>query len=126
MSDEETKNPEPAAANPDAGDTGSPAVTVNPVALDEILPPVDGAKGGGMPNGANLDLVMDVAVPVTVCIGSVRKTIAEILTLTDGQVIDIGRTAGEPVDLLVNGKLIARGEVVVVDDNYGLKVTELV
>ena len=53
-------------------------------------------------------------------------TIGEILSLTDGQVIDLERAAGDPVDLLVNGKLIARGEVVVVDEHYGLRISRIV
>ncbi len=76
--------------------------------------------------GNNLGLILDVEVPVTVVLGSVRKSLAEVLSLCEGQVIELDRVAGEPVDLLVNGKLVARGEVVVVDERYGLRVSQIV
>ncbi|HYC76857.1 MAG TPA: flagellar motor switch protein FliN [Planctomycetota bacterium] len=78
------------------------------------------------PSGANLDIILDVTVPVTVSIGSVGKTVSEILALTPGQVIDLDRAAGDPVDLFVHDRLVARGEVVVVGDRYGFRVTEIV
>jgi flagellar motor switch protein FliN/FliY len=74
---------------------------------------------------SNLDLILDVTVPVTVSIGSVRKAISEILALAPGQVIELDRAAGDPVDLFVNERLVARGEVVVVGDRYGFRVTEI-
>ena len=74
---------------------------------------------------ANLDLVLDVSVPVTVSIGTVEKKISEIVSLVPGQVIELERAAGEPVDLYVNDRLVARGEVVVVGDRYGFRVTEI-
>ena len=74
----------------------------------------------------NLDMILDGAVPVTVCVGSVKKKISEILAMTPGHVLDLNRFAGDPVDLVVNGMLIARGEVVVVDDRYGMRITEIV
>ena len=96
---------------------------VNAVTFDE-LPPLRPTFAGGGAN--NLGLILDVNVPVTVSIGTVRKTIAEILALGPGHVVKLDRLAGEPVDLEVNGKLIARGEVVVVDEKYGIRITEIV
>ncbi len=105
-------------------------VEVNPAAFEELL-----SNGGGSetpprdPSGeglVNLDMILDVSVPVTVCVGSVKKKISEILAMTPGHVLDLNRFAGDPVDLVVNGMLIARGEVVVVDDHYGMRITEIV
>lgn len=73
-----------------------------------------------------LELLRDVAMEVTAQIGSTRMTVSELLSLTDGAVIELDRAAGAPADLLVNGHLIARGEVVVIDENFGLRITEIV
>jgi flagellar motor switch protein FliN len=67
-----------------------------------------------------------VPVDLAVELGRTRMTIAETLALAPGSIVTLQRMAGEPVDLLVNGRPIARGEVVVVDDEFGLRVTELV
>lgn len=74
----------------------------------------------------NFDLIMDVPVRVTVRLGQAFKTIGEILNLSPGSVIELDKMAGDPVDILVNGKLIARGEVVVIDENFGVRVTEII
>ena len=73
----------------------------------------------------NIDLIMDVPLQVTVVLGKSKKSIKEILDLNMGSVIVLDRLAGEAVDVLVNGKLFARGEVVVIDDNYGVRITEI-
>jgi flagellar motor switch protein FliN/FliY len=73
-----------------------------------------------------MELLRDVAMDVTAQIGSTRMTVNELLTLADGTVIELDRSAGAPADLLVNGHLIARGEVVVIDENFGLRITEIV
>ena len=74
----------------------------------------------------NLDLVVDIPVRITVELGRTRKTIGEVLALGPGSVVELNKMAGEPVDVLVNGKLIARGEVVVIDESFGIRVTEVV
>lgn len=74
----------------------------------------------------NLDVVLDVRVEVTVQLGSAELPMREIVELTPGSVIQLRQQAKDPVGLLVNGKLVAYGEVVVVEDNFGIKVTELV
>ena len=76
--------------------------------------------------GADLARLHDVPVELTVEIGRTRMTIGETLALGPGSIITLNRLAGEPVDLLVNGKPIARGEVVVIDEEFGLRVTEVV
>jgi flagellar motor switch protein FliN/FliY len=73
----------------------------------------------------NLELLLDVELPATLRFGQKQMRLSEILQLSAGAVIDLDREVQEPVELLVDGKLIARGEAVIVDGNYGLRVTEL-
>ena len=73
----------------------------------------------------NIGLIMDVTLQVSVELGRTRKKIKDILEMGPGYVIQLDKMAGEPVDLLVNGKLIAKGEVVVIDENYGLRITTI-
>jgi len=73
----------------------------------------------------NLDLLMDVQLEVTLCFGSRTLLLREILDLNPGSVIDLDRTVQEPVDMLLDGRVVARGEVVVVGGNYGLRVTQV-
>jgi flagellar motor switch protein FliN/FliY len=73
-----------------------------------------------------LDLLHDVEMEVTAEIGRTRMSVRELLSLTPGGIVELDRAAGAPADLLVNGKLIARGEVVVIDENFGIRVTEIV
>ncbi len=74
----------------------------------------------------NISLIMDVPLDVSVELGKTRKTIKEVLELQQGSIIQLDKMAGEPVDLLVNGKLIAKGEVVVIDENYGIRITTII
>ncbi len=82
---------------------------------------------GGIPllNG-NIDLLMDVPLNVTVEIGKTRKKMRDIMEFAQGTIIDLEKQAGAPVDVVVNGQLIARGDVVVIDDNFGVRITEIV
>jgi flagellar motor switch protein FliN len=73
----------------------------------------------------NLDLVLDVPVTLTAELGGCNLPMGEVLQLNVGSVVQLDKLASEPVDLLVNGKLIARGEVVVLEDRFGIKITEL-
>lgn len=75
---------------------------------------------------ANIGLIMDVPLQVTVELGRTRKLIREILDLGPGSVVELDKLAGEPVDILANGKLIAKGEVVVIDENFGVRITEII
>lgn len=77
-------------------------------------------------SGGSLNLILDVPLQVTVELGQCKKSIKEILAFNIGSVIVLNKLAGEMVDVLVNGKLFARGEVVVIDDNYGVRVTEII
>jgi flagellar motor switch protein FliN/FliY len=76
--------------------------------------------------GADLSRLHDVPVELAVEIGRTRMTIGQTLELRPGSVVSLNRLAGEPVDLLINGKPIARGEVVVIDEEFGLRVTDVV
>jgi flagellar motor switch protein FliN/FliY len=97
------------------------AAAVSRAGFEDMAPTASAAVA----DFGNLNLVLDVTVPITVSIGSVRKKISEILALGPGQVIELDRAAGDPVDLFVNDRLVARGEVVVVGDRYGFRVTEI-
>ena len=83
-----------------------------------------GAVAEGGPD-ADLTRLHDVPVELTVEIGRTRMTIGETLGLGPGAIVSLNRLAGEPVDLLVNGTPIARGEVVVIDEEFGLRITEV-
>ncbi len=73
----------------------------------------------------NIDLLMDVDLPVSIELGKTRMKIADILALGPGSVVELDKLVGEPVDLLVNQKCVARGEVVVVEESFGLRITQL-
>jgi len=77
-------------------------------------------------DSANIEVLMHVPLQVTAELGTCNMSVAEILKLGAGSIIELDRLAGGPVDLLVNDKLIARGEVVAVDDNFGVRITELI
>ncbi|HVE26173.1 MAG TPA: flagellar motor switch protein FliN [Sporichthya sp.] len=106
------------------------------VVAEAVVEPVPGAviprqtaarsAGGAIASGAGLDLLRDVVMEVTVELGRTRMTISELLSLAAGAVVELDRAAGSPADLLVNGTLLARGEVVVVDEDFGIRITEIV
>ncbi len=74
----------------------------------------------------NIDLIMDVPLEVTVELGRASKSISEILDFAPGTIIELNRIAGEPIDVLVNGKFVAKGEVVVIEESFGVRITEIV
>lgn len=81
----------------------------------------DGARAD-----VNLDLVLDVQVDISLRVGSTRLSIRDLVSLVEGSVVALDRTAGEPMDVLVNGTMIAHGEIVIVDDQYGVRLTDVV
>ena len=83
-----------------------------------------GGGGGSIP--PNLERLMDVSLTVTIELGRTRETIETVMEYGDQSLIELDRTVGEPVDVLVNGELFARGEVVTVSENFGVRITELV
>ncbi|MCM8901207.1 flagellar motor switch phosphatase FliY [Caldicoprobacter algeriensis] len=95
-------------------------INVQPVSFQPLEEkPTSGGK-------SNLDLILDVPLQVSVELGRTRKLVKEILELTTGSVIELDKMAGEPVDVLVNGKVIAKGEVVVIDDSFGVRITDII
>lgn len=82
------------------------------------------APGAGAP--ANIDLIMDVALEVTVELGRTKKSISEVLDFAPGTIIELDKVAGEPVEVFVNRKLVARGEVVVIEESFGVRITEII
>lgn len=90
--------------------------------LEQLVP----VPGLGTPMAGDLSPLADVPVELAVEIGRSRMTIAETLALAPGSIVTLDRLAGEPVDLLVNGRTIARGEVVVIGEEFGFRVTQVV
>ncbi len=74
----------------------------------------------------NLDMLLDIPLQVTVELGRTKRSVKEILELSSGSIIELDKLAGEPVDILVNNRLVAQGEVVVIDENFGVRVTDIV
>ena len=81
---------------------------------------------GAMVSQENIGLIMDVPLEVTVELGRTTKSIADILDFAPGTIIELNRIAGEPIDVLVNGKFVAKGEVVVIEESFGIRVTEII
>ena len=81
---------------------------------------------GAMQSQENISLIKDVPLEVTVELGRTSKVISDILDFSPGTIIELDKIAGEPVDVLVNGKLVAKGEVVVIEENFGVRVTEII
>jgi flagellar motor switch protein FliN/FliY len=98
-----------------------PNADVKPAEFPDLA---DAAKN--TPAAPNLDLVRDIHVTLTVELGRTEMVINDILALTPGKVIELDRLAGEPLDILVNGTLLAKGEVVVVDENFGIRLTAII
>ncbi len=113
---------EPITADPAAEAVAAPVV--EPAAAPEPFVPAFGTGPAAVvPRG--LELLHGVDMEVTVELGRTRMTVRDLLALTPGAVLELDRAAGSPADLLVNGRLVARGEVVVVDEDFGLRVTEI-
>jgi flagellar motor switch protein FliN/FliY len=82
--------------------------------------------GAGASDSTRLDLILDVTLPVTVELGRARMQIQEVLKLVPGSVIELEKLAGDPVDLYINDRPIAKGEVVIIDENFGIRITSIV
>lgn len=126
---------EQSAATPAAPAQAAPAAPAAPApapapakpaaqsAAQSVFKPLAGATAGA---GTDIDLIMDVPVQLTVELGRTRLTIKNLLQLGQGSVVELDGLAGEPMDIFVNGYLIAQGEVVVVEDKYGIRLTDII
>jgi flagellar motor switch protein FliN/FliY len=116
-------------SNPVTGKTATPArAQFNDLSAEAraALAASPGANPGVSNSGeVSLDLIMDVGVTVALEVGRARITVRELLQLTPGSIIELDRLANEPLDVLVNGVKVARGEVVVVNDRFGIRLTEV-
>lgn len=98
-----------------------PGVSVQPAQFQNFSTDAMSAAGT-----ENIGLIMDVPLKVTAELGRTTKSIAEILDFSPGTIIELDRIAGEPIDVLVNGKFVARGEVIVIEESFGIRVTEII
>lgn len=108
-------------------------------AMTDALAGKEGSGGGGASGGSgasastgnpgkdrNLQLILDIPLRVTVELGRTKMPVSELLNLTQGSVIELSKLAGEPMEVLVNDKLIARGEAVVVNEKFGVRLTDII
>ncbi|WP_275556170.1 flagellar motor switch protein FliN [Mixta sp. Marseille-Q2659] len=100
------------------------ASTESASSTESVFKSLDSKDIGG--SLQDIDLIMDIPVKLTVELGRTKMTIKELLRLTQGSVVALEGLAGEPLDILINGYLIAQGEVVVVNDKYGVRITDII
>ena len=93
-------------------------------ASDDVFRPLSAEKSATP--SRDLEMIMDIPVNLTVELGRTKLTIKQLLELAQGSVIELEGLAGEPMDILINGYLIAQGEVVVIEDKYGIRITEII
>lgn len=102
-------------------------VTNEEIRLEQETKPAEIKMNAGQNTlPSNIELLMDVSMRVTVELGRTRMQLAQILELQHGSVVELDRLAGDPVDIIVNDCMVARGEVVIVDDKFGVRITEMV
>lgn len=127
-------NPQMMGMNPQMGmapQMMNPQMMMNPMAMQNVnIQPAQfqsfSTDMSNVPGGENIGLIMDVPLEVTVELGRTTKSISEILNFAPGTIIELDRIAGEPIDVLVNGKFVAKGEVVVIEESFGVRVTEII
>lgn len=102
---------------------------ISPMVQNVVQPPQKTAasepSNGNGKNQASLDMLMDVPLKITVELGRTHMTLKQALDLMQGSVVELDRLAGDPVDVFINDRIIAKGEVVVVDDKFAVRITEL-
>ncbi len=92
-------------------------------AFQEVQPAASGDTADGQPN---IDVIMDVPVTLSLEVGRIKMTVGNLLRLRQGSVVELDRLAGEPLDVLVNGQLVARGEIVVINDKFGIRLIDVI
>ena len=108
-------------------ETGSEENAVSGESAAQFAPDeLDGKQPPGVNGEVNLDLVLDIPVDVSLRVGSTELPIRDLVRLVEGSVVALDRDAHEPLDVLVNGTLIAHGEIVVVDERFGVRLTDVV
>jgi flagellar motor switch protein FliN/FliY len=127
MSAEETKKRTESAAKAEAADQSKSGAMAEKereaIKAHDLAPLQEGPSNG---EAGNIDLLLDVSVPITAQLGATEMRIRDVLRLVPGSIVELDKLAGDPVDLFVRGKLIAQGEVVVVDESFGIRVTKIV
>ncbi|RUR29189.1 flagellar motor switch protein FliN [Vreelandella nanhaiensis] len=118
MAEQEAAEEDQAPSDP------APDTSAAKAASDEIFRPLSPAIGNEQ--ARDLEMIMDIPVKLTVELGRTKLTIKQLLELAQGSVIELEGLAGEPMDILINGYLIAQGEVVVIEDKYGIRITEII
>jgi flagellar motor switch protein FliN/FliY len=113
-----------AALDDKQGASAGAEVSVKPAQFTNFG--ASGSTGSGGSGGGDMNLILDIPVQLTVELGRTRIPIKHILQLAQGSVVELESLAGEPMDVLVNGFLIAQGEVVVVNDKFGIRLTDIV
>ncbi len=93
-------------------------------ASEQVFKPLE--SGPEAANARSLEMIMDIPVKLNVELGRTRITIKQLLELAQGSVVELDGLAGDPMEILINGYLVAQGEVVVVDDKYGIRITEII
>lgn len=122
-SDEATEAATEAATEETSAETDEASADASQFSPDELA---DGEKMADAEKAdVNLDLVLDIPVDVSLRVGSTTISIRDLVSLVEGSVVALDRNAGEPMDVLVNGTLIAHGEIVVVDENFGVRLTDV-
>ncbi len=101
---------------------GEPGAEANPPAAVVAAAPVEAITD----DGRNLSLIMDIPLRVTVELGRTKMVVSELLNLGQGSVVELSKLAGEPLEVLVNNKLVARGEAVVVNEKFGVRLTDII
>ena len=99
-----------------------------PTTLEELDTPSDAtlASSIGLGNDVNLDVILDVPVTMAMEVGRTKISIRNLLQLNQGSVVELDRAAGEPLDVFVNGTLVAHGEVVVINEKFGIRLTDVI
>ena len=109
------------------GESSTSESEADPVVAQKVgLPQLEEAERDFAADNGNLDMILDIPIDVHVEIGHTRTSIKDILNLGTGSIIELDRLAGGPADIMVNGKLVGQGDVVVVNENFGIRITKLV